>query len=129
MATTHHAHMNSGFERVYTVTEYYDGPRGGVADFGGAPHVYRSLFLDVEDEYDSDRYELSPLSSDALALALEDWAIWERFESAYRTGQVTWSGVEEEWGALPDELARKRELLTLLKPVLVIDPAARVMAH
>ncbi len=53
--------MERSFEHVYTVTDYYDGPRGGVAEFNGVPHVYRSLFLDSEDEWDAERFELSPL--------------------------------------------------------------------
>lgn len=39
--------MDASPEHVYTMTEYYDGPRGGVADFRGTPHVYRSLWTDV----------------------------------------------------------------------------------
>jgi hypothetical protein len=40
-------------EKVYTVTDYYDGPKRGVADFGAIPHAYESLFDDSEDEWDS----------------------------------------------------------------------------
>jgi hypothetical protein len=38
----------TGFEKVYTVTDYYDDPRGGIADFCGKPHLYRSLFEDID---------------------------------------------------------------------------------
>ena len=35
-------------EAVYTVTDFYDGVRGGVAYFHGAPHIYQSQFEDIE---------------------------------------------------------------------------------
>ena len=100
--------MRSRQEIVHTVTDYYDGPRGGVANFGGRPHVYRSLWQDEADEWDADRFELSPITSEVLTLALEDWAIWQRFELAYKTGVATWAGDESDWGALPSELPRRQ---------------------
>ena len=121
--------MERPFERVYTVTDYYDGPRGGVADFGGVPHVYRSLFLDPEDEWDAERFELSPLSPEAFALALEDWAIWQRFERAYRAGEAEAPEAEKDWGALPEDQARCREIRPVLQQALAIDPEKRMIAR
>lgn len=120
--------MDRPFERVHTVTDYYDGPRLGVADFDGVPHVYRSLFLDAEDEWD-DRFELSPLTADAFAVALEDWAIWRRFERAHHSGEVRWSGDEREWGALPEDRARHDQLRPALDRALTVDPARRFVAR
>ena len=120
------------FEPVHTVTDYYDGPRGGVADFLGVPHVYRSLWLDVSGlDSDEDRFELSPISRDALALVREDWAIWQRFEHAYHAGAITVAEPIDEatWGALPEELARYRELRAILNGVLAIDPTLRLIAR
>jgi hypothetical protein len=91
------------FERVYTVTDYYDGPRGGVANFRGEPHRYRSVYLDSATwEPDEDRFELQPISAEALQLALEDWAIWRRWEEAFHTGQTDLS----THPALPEDRAR-----------------------
>ena len=28
------------FERVYSVLDYYDGPRAGIANFQGEPHYF-----------------------------------------------------------------------------------------
>ena len=51
--------MEPKFELVYTVTEYYDGPRDGVANFRDAPHVYRSVYLDhAQWDRNEDRFEL-----------------------------------------------------------------------
>lgn len=121
--------MDVTFEIVHTVTDYYDGPRLGVANYGGVPHVYRSLFLDDEDEWDVDRFELSPISPENLAVILEDWEIWRRFERAYKEGEVAWSGKEDEWGALPAELPRRRALAPLVEQVLTIDESQRIVAR
>jgi len=116
------------FEPVLTVTDYYDGPRAGVALYRGAPHAYEAVFSPGEDEW-SDQYRLSPISTDTLVLALEDWGIWERFERAYHAGKVEWSGNEEGWGALPDEMARRRELESLLQQQLAIDPESAIVVR
>ena len=39
------------FERVFTMTDFYDGPRCGIANFDGRPHVYDALFNDREESY------------------------------------------------------------------------------
>ena len=120
----------SGFERVYTVNEYYDGPRLGVADFGGRPHVYRSVYLDYQEwNASEDRFELSPISPDALAVVLEAWAIWERFELALRAGRIPHPETDADWGALPNETARRLELEPRVQAALTIDPGARTVAH
>jgi hypothetical protein len=36
------------FEKVYTMTDYYDGPRRGIADFDGRPHFYDSEWDDLD---------------------------------------------------------------------------------
>jgi len=36
------------YERVYTMTDYYDGPRKGIADFEGRPHLYEAEWDDVQ---------------------------------------------------------------------------------
>jgi hypothetical protein len=113
------------FERVYTVTDYWDGPREGIADFRGVPHLYRSIFLKEEDDWDPDRFLLSPVSPEILALALESWAIWRRWESAYREGRTALA----THPALPDDRARHAALDTHLAPLLRIDPARVLVAR
>ena len=118
------------WERVYTVTDYYDGPRAGVADFAGVPHVYAAIFRDDLGEWDpDDRYELSPLAPDLLPYVLEYWGIWRRFELALKSGQIVAPPSESDWGALPVDRARKVELRNRLAGALTIDPARRTVAR
>ena len=39
------AELQPGYEEVFTVMDYYDGPRKGVANFRGQPHFYDCIFL------------------------------------------------------------------------------------
>ena len=60
------------FERVYTIDEWRAGPRAGVANFAGAPHFYRSVEPGNHAwSPDEDRFELTPLSPELLAMMLE----------------------------------------------------------
>jgi hypothetical protein len=110
------------FETVHTVTGYYDGPRSGVADYHGRPHVYESLFEDAPDG--SDRFLLQSIDDETFRLAMEDWSIWCRWERAFHSGQTTLA----THPALPEERARHDELAAILKPRLQIvgDRAFRV---
>jgi hypothetical protein len=73
--------LKPGYERVYTVVDYYDGPRKGIADYKGKPHLYECMFDESKDNY-SERFLLAPLD------AMEDWAIWQRWELANHTGKA-----------------------------------------
>jgi len=93
------------FERVYTVTDYYDGPRGGVATFDGKPHFYESEWSDLEDDW-ADTFRLTPIDDETLELACEAWQIWLRWERARHDGSV---GLDSH-PALPAERPRYDEL-------------------
>jgi hypothetical protein len=70
------AEIKPDYEEVFTVTEYYDGSRQGVANFQGQPHFYDCIFGDKRSDY-SNLYRLTPVSLHIFDLAKEDWAIWE----------------------------------------------------
>ncbi len=112
------------FERVHTMTDFYDGPRGGIADLDGRPHLYESEWEDSADDYAS-TFLLSPIGPDLLALALEDWAIWERWWTAFHSGAATL----DTHPALPGDRARHDELEQVLKNRLTIDPENFVRAR
>jgi len=75
------------WERVFTISDYYDGPRKGVANFGGKPHAFESEFNDIED-YCTDRFFLMEIDQQLLSLVIEDWEIWLRWCEAFHRGDV-----------------------------------------
>jgi hypothetical protein len=102
--------MESGeFERVFTMTDYWDGPRGGIASFRGEAHAYSSLFDYSKDEND-DLYELRPVDEETLRLALEDWEIWLRWDDAFAAGNA----MIETHPALPHDRPRHEEIAPML---------------
>lgn len=98
--------------------DYYDGPRGGVADFEGRPHVYRSLFVnlgrDANGQWLEDVFVLKPIDQEMLALVLEDWGIWLRWESAFKAGAAP----HDSHPALPADRARHDEIWPKLEALL-----------
>lgn len=114
----------SDYERVHTMTDYYDGPRGGIADYDGIPHIYESMWGDTADNY-ADVFRLSPVAPDVFALALEDWQIWSRWETAFHQGNTT----HKTHPALPNDRPRHKELERLLKDKLAIDDNNTVLAN
>jgi hypothetical protein len=77
----------TGYEAVFTVSDYHDGPRGGVANFQGTPHFYECVFDAKSDDY-LDSYLLTPISQGAFNAALENWEIFLRWRKAFDSGQV-----------------------------------------
>ncbi len=108
-------------EPVHTITDWYDGPRRGVANFEGNPHYYECQWyagLDTGIEALPGEYLLTPLNAETYQLALEDWAIWKRWEAAFAAGTTT----QATHPTLPEDHARHDEIEQLLLPKLVINP-------
>jgi hypothetical protein len=79
--------MIMSYETVYTVEDFYDGPRSGFADYRGIPHHYSSNWDEKRDDW-ADDFTLTPVDDLTLSLALESWEIWLRWEDAFHRGQV-----------------------------------------
>jgi hypothetical protein len=105
------------FEIVHTLTDWYDGPRRGISDHHCQPHLFQSEWQDGKD-LDADTFLLMSIDSETFSLALEDWAIWRRWETAFHQGKVTL----ETHPALPEDRFRHEELERLLAGRLVVDP-------
>ncbi len=122
--------MNANFQTVHTMEDYYDGPRSGVADFDGQPHYYRSIYLDSPEwNPDEDRFELSPVTAEVLAAACEAAAIFDRWDSM-RKSTPGFIYTDEEFGALPDERPRSRELEQFLESsYAAAAKARRILVH
>jgi hypothetical protein len=105
------------WERVYTVNEFWDGPRLGVADVGGLPHIYQSPFDSVLQDF-SDFFLVSPIDAELLDLVLEDWGIWTRWCTAFEAGVTT----QETHPALAEERAEHEEITSLIGKRLAVNP-------
>jgi hypothetical protein len=116
--------LEPGFERVHTVPDYWDGPRRGVAHFEGRPHLYESDWEDRNGNH-SFTFLLSPVDPRLFGLALEAWAIWRRWETAFHQGLTT----KDTHPALPDERSRCEELREILERELKIDERNCVRAE
>jgi hypothetical protein len=114
---------SSGYENIYTITDWYDGARAGVADFNGQPHYYECVF-DESLGYTS-TYLLHPIDAETFRLALEDWEIGERWDAARKEGKVDL----ETHPALPEDRARHDELEATLEEKLIVDPGRDVKAE
>ena len=114
--------LQTDLEKVYTVTDYYDGSRGGVAEFRGNPHYYECQF-DESDDW-SEIFLLKALDHETFQLVLEDWAIWERWNAAWEEGKV---GLDTH-PALPADKERHEEISLILKDRLKVDPEHDIRA-
>ena len=100
----------SGYEIVHTVTDYYDGPRVGLADYNKQPHLYESLWDNLLNNY-ADSFNLFPVNIAAFNLAMESWAIWRKYERALHRGKTT----PDHHPALPADRNRYETIEDLLK--------------
>jgi len=115
--------MSLPTERVYTMSDFYDGPRGGIADYCGRPHLYRSLWADIGHAR-PDVFELIPIDGETLEFALEDWAIWQRWEGAFHRREAS----QDTHPALPEDRQRHEELTALLHPRLSVQSMTAITA-
>ncbi len=111
------------FETVYTMPDWYDGPRGGIADFDGKPHVFESCWTDIDSDAD-DVFLLSEISPETLAQAVEKWEIWLRWSAAFKKGMTT----RETHPCLPSDRQRYDELVHQLQTALTINESCNLAA-
>lgn len=114
--------LKEGYDRVFTVYDYYDGPRKGIASFLGKPHLYECIFDETKDDY-SDLFRLTPIGEDTLRLAQEDWDIWQRWEYAFHNGKAQ----VDTHPALPVDASRHAELKRILDNAMVTDPKTAIV--
>jgi hypothetical protein len=69
------------WEKVHTVSLYWNGPLLGVADMDGAPHLYEKVFSEEEDGY-LECYRVMPIDQQLHALLMERWSIFARWRMA-----------------------------------------------
>lgn len=113
----------AGYDRVYTVTDYYDGPRAGVSDLNGQPHYNECQFDEAESNW-SEIFLLKPIDFETFRLAMEDWEIWERWYAACEDGKVS----SEMHPALPEDRDRQNEICAILESQLKVNPTTDIKA-
>jgi len=106
------------WEPLYTIMDFWDCPRSGVACVQGIAHAYTSVFDEAKDDY-LDTYLVSPIEPEAMPLILENWDIWVRWESAYQAGLTT----IETHPVLPEDRPRHEEIKKLLRGRAEVDRA------
>jgi hypothetical protein len=106
------------WDRVHTVHDYYDGPRRGIADVGGVPHIYEAEFDYSSDEF-GDTYFASPVDENLFTLVMEDWEIWLRWDAAHKRGDAS----IETHPALPQDRERYEALKIAIGDRLMVDRA------
>jgi hypothetical protein len=115
--------MAADFETVYTVTDFWDGIRAGIADFNGVPHYYERLDEQRDEQKDDwvDLFLLKRIDQETFRLAMEDWEIWKRW---YISGCQP-----KTHPALPEDRARHTEITEILSERLVVTPSLDVKAQ
>jgi|SRR5579863_2306415 len=113
--------LKRGYELVFTVDEYYDGPRTGVANFHGEPHFYDCIFDEKRSDY-SNLFQLTPIDQHTFELALAAWGLWRKWEIAYHQGKVKW----ESHPALRADKTKYRKMAKGLEGLLQTDPQRSV---
>ncbi|MBI3650378.1 MAG: hypothetical protein HY231_04955 [Acidobacteria bacterium] len=108
---------------VHTITDWYDGARGGIADLDGVPHYYECRWDDATNDW-SDVYLLNRIDEETFRLAMEDWQIWLRWRKAFDEGRTNL----ETHPALPEDRQRHNELEEVLAKRLVINDESLIQA-
>jgi hypothetical protein len=107
--------MEEGFgppEKAYVENAWYDGPRAGVADVGGAPHYYASLFDETRETLDT--FVVWPIDRASLALEIEQWRIFVEWDTRIEAGVVPveshpGSGGNPRWNEIDALLQQSRK--------------------
>ena len=117
------------YERVHTVSDYYDGPREGLADYRGTPHRYKSEWDPTADDW-ADTFELIPVDAETFQLEIERWQIWRAWERAFHLGQVSQASHPGYGGknARYDELGKLIESRMATQTPLDVRPIANFRA-
>ncbi|WFC40608.1 hypothetical protein [Pseudoxanthomonas sp. SE1] len=98
-------------ETVHVENDWYDGPRAGVANIGGEPHRFKSLFDETDDEY-LGTFLVWPLEEEVLDLEREQWQIFVAWNARYESGEVSGDSHPGYHGTN----ARWDEIEAILKP-------------
>jgi hypothetical protein len=105
-------YVDESDERVHAVEEFWDGPRSGVADVGGEPHAFDSVFDEALDDW-SDEFFLRPIDAPTLTRVVEAWRAVAEFEAMNlkRTPEGAWRPLASDAAKRYQEVLKEREEL------------------
>jgi hypothetical protein len=112
------------WETVYTVHDYFDGPRNGIADYGGIAHAYKCAWDADLDDW-SEGFLLSPISDEQLATVKEEWSDWRRYQAKQRAGELRSC---DEHPALAEDRRRHDQLRQAVEDALRVTESIAVRA-
>lgn len=116
----------AGFEHVHVELDWYDGPRGGIANVQGAAHYFKAVNAYNKHGGSDDDYLVWPAEAEIVAWEREQWAIFVAWWDRSRAGSA--SVADHPHGGGVD--ARYDELEILLAPYRVVpDDARRLTAE
>lgn len=108
--------LDVGFERVYVELEWYDGPRGGIADIHGVPHRFKSNFDDNDEDW-LGTFLVFPIDPVSLALEREQWCLFVAWNRRYESGDESVTrhpghgGIDSRWDEIEALLAEHRDVI------------------
>lgn len=108
-------------EPIYSIWNYYDCPREGIAGFEGKPHVFKCQFSETDDDW-TNRFWLMEIDQQLFALEQERWKIFCRWSQAFRLGKAS----IDSHPALPEDRFRYTELQDIIGDRLKLRPARAV---
>jgi len=101
-------------EQVYVEFEWWDGPRVGIADIGGVPHRFRSVFDESGDDY-LDTFIVWSIPPSELELEIAQWCIFVEWNTRFEAGLTDThshpgqGGIDARYDELTTRLARARD--------------------
>jgi len=116
--------LKPGYEVVFTIDDYQDGPLRGVANYQGVPHFYECIFDEKQDSY-SESFLLTRLDAEVFQAARENWEIFLRWREAYDRGQTG----RQTHPALPAEAKKYRDTKELLDQTLASKRGSSIRAR
>lgn len=75
-------------EKVYSIWDYHDGPRSGIANYDGSPHFFSCIFDEGVDEY-STVFEITQISDELYNQCAEISAIFDTWKLKFEAGDAT----------------------------------------
>ncbi|WP_146072062.1 hypothetical protein [Bryocella elongata] len=91
-----------------------------MAEVFGVPHAFRCIFDETADDY-TDRFLVSQITDQDLALVLEDWDIWTRWKASFDVGSTTL----DTHPALPADRSRHEEIAIQLANAFMVNPGCQ----